>query len=180
MEYLHGFDEKEQQRLMHQARFLEPYVYKNVDLKSVRRLLEVGCGVGAQSQILLKRFPKLSITGVDFSKDQLRSAAFNLKKPIQQGRMELIQQDAQKLNLDFKKYDGAFLCWFLEHVPKPITVLKQVYKHLKPGAPIILTEVFNQCLFMEPYSPAYIKYSFELIRFRYGYYCPCSIRFIIN
>jgi ubiquinone/menaquinone biosynthesis C-methylase UbiE len=161
MDYLHGFDKKEQQRLIHQAKFLEPYVYDGVNFKNCRRLLEVGCGVGAQSQILLKRFPKTCITGIDFSNDQLTSAAFNLKSKLKSGRIELLQQDAQKLNLDFKKYDAAFLCWFLEHVPDPLQVLKHVHKHLKPGAEIVLTEVFNQSLFMEPYSPAYIKYWFE-------------------
>ncbi len=161
MEYLHGFDKKEQQRLIHQAKFLESFVYDDVNFKKCRRLLEVGCGVGAQSHLLLKRFPKLKITGVDFSSEQLKSAAHNLKSKIKQGRIELFQQDAQQLNLDFKKYDAAFLCWFLEHVPDPLKVLKQVHKHLKPGAQIVLTEVFNQSLFMEPYSPSYIKYWFE-------------------
>ena len=161
MEYLHGFDKKEQQRLIHQAKFLETFVYEGVNFNSCRRLLEVGCGVGAQSDILLKRFPKITITGIDFSAEQLKSAADNLKSKIKQGRIELFQQDAQQLSLDFKKYDAAFLCWFLEHVPDPLKVLKQVHKHLKPGAQIVLTEVFNQSLFMEPYSPSYIKYWFE-------------------
>ncbi len=161
MEYLHGFDKKEQDRLVHQALFLEPYVYAGVDLKKVNRLLEVGCGVGAQSKILLKRFPKIKITGVDFSTAQLHVASQYLKKPIKDGKVELLQQDAQELDLDFKKYDAAFLCWFLEHVPEPLKVLKRVHKHLKPGAQIVLTEVFNQSLFMEPYSPNYLKYWFE-------------------
>lgn len=161
MEYLHGFDRKEQDRLIHQAHFLEEYVYPGVNFKKVRKLLEVGCGVGAQSEIMLKRFPKINITGVDFSPVQLQVAQEHLKKPIQKGRIELFQQDAQKLNLKFKKYDAAFLCWFLEHVPNPALVLKRVYAHLKPGAEIVLTEVFNQSLFMEPYSPNYLKYWFE-------------------
>lgn len=161
MDYLHGFDSKEQDRLVHQARFLEPYVHAGVDFKKVNRLLEVGCGVGAQSKILLKRFPKIQITGVDFSPAQLHVAAQYLKRPISDGRVHLLQQDAQQLDLVYKKYDAAFLCWFLEHVPEPLKVLKQVRKHLKPGAQIVLTEVFNQALFMEPYSPNYLKYWFE-------------------
>lgn len=161
MEYLHGFDEKEQGRLVQQARFLEPYVYAGVDFRKVRHLLEVGCGVGAQSKILRKRFPKIKISGVDFSAAQLRVASRYLKKHIQDKKVELFQQDAQLLDLEYKNYDAAFLCWFLEHVPEPLKVLKRVHKHLKPGAQIVLTEVFNQSLFMEPYSPNYLKYWFE-------------------
>lgn len=159
--YLHGFDSKEQERLLHQARFLEPYVYSGIDLEFQKNLLEVGCGVGAQTEILCRRFPDLKITGVDLSADQLKLAKKVLAPHIQSGRVELHQQDAQKLNLSKKKNDAAFLCWFLEHVPEPLEVLKRVRQHLRPGAKIYCSEVFNQTLYMNPYSPAYLKYWFE-------------------
>lgn len=159
--YLHGFDRKEQERLVHQARFLEPFVYAGVDLEYRPTLLEVGCGVGAQTQIMCRRFPDLKITGVDLSEQQLAMAQRQLKREIKSKKVQLHQQDAQKLNLPKKDFDAAFLCWFLEHVPDPLKVLKQVRKHLRSGAKIYCSEVFNQTLFMEPYSPAYLKYWFE-------------------
>lgn len=159
--YLHGFDRKEQERLLHQARFLEPYVYAGVDLEYRENLLEVGCGVGAQTDILCRRFPDLKITGVDLSDKQLAMAKRHLRPQIQDKRVRLFRQDAQKLDLRKKDFDAAFLCWFLEHVPDPLKVLKRVRRHLKPGAKIYCSEVFNQTLFMEPYSPAYLKYWFE-------------------
>lgn len=160
-QYLHGFNKKEQNRLLHQAEFLEPYVYAGVDLEFSERLLEVGCGVGAQTRILRRRFPKLKIDGVDFSEDQLKTAKQVLSKEIQQKSVQLFQQDAQKLKMPYKNYDAAFLCWFLEHVPNPLQVLKRTLQHLKPGGKIYCSEVFNQTLFVEPYSPAYMKYWFE-------------------
>ncbi len=160
-QYLHGFKRKEQDRLMHQARFLEPYVYAGIDLEWRENLLEVGCGVGAQTKILTRRFPDLKITGVDLSKEQLAMAEKQLKPEISCKQVQLFQQDAQKLKLKKTDYDAAFLCWFLEHVPDPLKALKQVRKHMRPGAKIYCSEVFNQSLFMEPYSPAYLKYWFE-------------------
>ncbi len=160
--YLHGFDRVEQERLLFQADFLEPYVYAGIELQSCKNLLEVGCGVGAQTQILLRRFPKIKIDGVDRSDKQLQMAKELLEKEIKSKKVRLFQQDAEKLALpDREKYDAAFLCWFLEHVPRPLEVLKRVKKHLKPGAEIYCTEVFNQTLFMEPYTPAYLSYWFQ-------------------
>ena len=159
--YIHGFDPIEQKRLTHQAEFLEPYVYEGVDLEFKERLLEVGCGVGAQTKILLRRFPKLHIDGFDLSEDQLSAAQKYLKKEIQQKRVHLFQADAQKFKLKQPKYDAAFLCWFLEHVPDPLKVLKRVKSHLKSGAKIYCSEVFNQTLFIEPYSANFLKYWFE-------------------
>lgn len=157
-EYLHGFDRREQKRLLHQARFLEPYVYSGIDLEFQKNLLEVGCGVGAQTQILLRRFPDLKIMGVDLNDKQIDAAKVELKAEIKEGRVKLKQADAQELDLPQKNFDAAFLCWFLEHVPEPLKALKKVRRHLRSGAKIYCTEVFNQTLFMEPYSPAYLKF----------------------
>lgn len=158
--YLHGFDKKEQTRLLHQAQFLEPYVYSGIDLEFKQTLLEVGCGVGAQTKILLRRFPGLTIDCVDFSDQQLATAKKNLKQELQQKKVRIFKQDAQKLNLN-KKYDAAFLCWFLEHIPDPVAVLKRVKNHLKPGGKIYCTEPFNQTLFLDPYSPNFLNYWFQ-------------------
>lgn len=166
--YLHGFDRKEQMRLLHQARFLEPYVYRGIDLEFKETLLEVGCGVGAQTEILCRRFPDLKITGVDLSDAQLGLAKKVLRHEIKRGQVKLHKQDAQNLKLGKKDYDAAFLCWLLEHVPKPVEVLKGVRKHLKRGATIYCSEVFNQTLFLEPYSPAYLKYWFEFNDLQYS------------
>jgi ubiquinone/menaquinone biosynthesis C-methylase UbiE len=159
--YLHGFSRTEQERLMTQAEFLEPFVYSGVDLEFNHQLLEVGCGVGAQSKILCRRFPKLKIHGVDLSKEQLSVAKVLLMPEIKQKRIQLSQQNALKLNLKNKKFDSAFLCWFLEHVPDPLKALKKVRSHLKPGAKIYCSEVFNQTLFVQPYSPNFMRYWFQ-------------------
>ncbi len=160
--YLHGYTVKEQDRLIHQARFLEPYVYAGIDLEYNKKLLEVGCGVGAQTKILTRRFPDLKIDGVDLSSEQLDTARIILKEEIKTKQVRLFQQDAQKLSMpDAGQYDSAFVCWFLEHVPKPVDVLKQIRKQVKKGGKIYISEVFNQTLFMDPYSPAYLKYWFE-------------------
>lgn len=159
--YLHGFSNTEQQRLYKQADFLEPWIYNNVDLTPVTKLLEVGCGVGAQTAILLRRFPHLEITGVDASEKQIRQARRRLAGEIREKRVELHLGDASKTKFEDSAFDGAFICWLLEHVPDPVAILKETLRALKPGGLIYCTEVQNASLFLEPYSPATIKYWFE-------------------
>ncbi len=158
--YLHGFSKKEQKRLYDQAKFLEGEVYENVDLRKSKNLIEVGCGVGAQTRLLLKHFPKMKITGVDASVAQIEAAQAFLKKDVKNKRVRLKHQNAEKM--DFKKgeFDGAFLCWILEHVPKPAVILKEVHRVMKKKAVIYCSEVQNASLFVEPYSPALLRYWF--------------------
>ncbi|MEY2747909.1 MAG: hypothetical protein RL112_2951 [Planctomycetota bacterium] len=157
--YLHGFTSEEQDRLYHQARFLEPRVHEGLPLRRARRLLEIGCGVGAQTDILLRRHPDLHVTGLDASPVNLARAARHLKSlPWARGRWELAQGDAAKLAFDSDSFDSAFLCWILEHVADPMQVLSEARRVLRPGSPIVVSEVLNATFFLEPYSPRTLDY----------------------
>jgi ubiquinone/menaquinone biosynthesis C-methylase UbiE len=157
--YLHGFSPKEQERLRKQAEFAEYTVYKDVNLSEVKNLLEVGCGVGAQSEIILRRFPKLNLTGIDLNKSQLNAAQKHLESlPYTKGRFKLENMDASNMTFESNQFDGAFLCWILEHVPNPSRVLSEVRRTLKPGSWVYVTEVMNSSFFLDPYSPHCWKY----------------------
>lgn len=157
--YLHGFSEKEQNRLRYQAHFNEQRIYKNIDFSRTENLLEVGCGVGAQSEILLRRFPNLKLTGIDLNEKQLESAKSYLQGlPQYKGRYTIEKMNAENLSYSANSFDGAFLCWILEHVPTPQNVLAEVRRVLRPGSTVYITEVLNSSFFLEPYSPNVWKY----------------------
>lgn len=162
--YIHGFDSKEQERLYRQAEFDETMTYRDIDLTRTRHVLEVGCGVGAQSAILLRRFPKIRLTGIDMSEPQLKVAKNYLsglpyaKTEDGQPRFDLQKMSAQHLEYPDASFDGAFLCWILEHVHDPVTVLKEVRRVLEPGGVVYISEVMNSTFFLDPYSPNTWKY----------------------
>ena len=157
--YVHGFTREEQDRLRRQARFLEHRVHDRLPFWKTRHLLEVGCGVGAQTEILLRHFPDLRVTGIDQSDANLARAAENLRGvPWATGRFDLRVEDATRLSFEAGTFDGAFLCWILEHVGDPLRVLSEVRRVLRPGAPIVATEVQNATFFVDPYSPHTMAY----------------------
>lgn len=157
--YLHGFSEKEQSRLRAQAEFAEYSIFQNINFSNSKKLLEVGCGVGAQTEILLRRFPKTHVVGIDLNERQLESAKSYLgSQPIKKDRYELLKMSADDLKFEAASFDGAYLCWVLEHVPNPAQVLSEVRRVLKPGSEIVITEVMNSSFFLDPYSPNVWKY----------------------
>ncbi|MFD2034430.1 class I SAM-dependent methyltransferase [Belliella marina] len=156
--YIHGYQEIEQERLRHQARVIEKPIYDYIDFSEQRELLEIGSGVGAQTEILLKKFPHLKITGVEYEAKQIEKAEKNLNlSGYTAPQVRFIQQDARKLVLD-RKFDSAFICWVLEHISDPIQVLKSMKPHLLPNAKVVITEVFNATFYTYPSIPAIMDY----------------------
>src|SRR5690606_2324266 len=157
--YLHGFSPDEQDRLVRQARLAESTVFHHIDLGGAQRLLEVGSGVGAQTEILLRRFPDLHVTCVDLNESQLSAARANLgSRPWLADRYALRQANAAELPFEPRSFDSAFLCWVLEHVPSPARVLSEVRRVLAPGSPVYITEVVNGSVLLDPYSPCTWRY----------------------
>ena len=46
----------------------------------------------------------------------------------------------------------------LEHIAQPLPVLSDVRRVLRPGSPVVVTEVQNASFFVDPYSPQTMQY----------------------
>ncbi len=166
--YIHGFSKDEQDRLRRQAEFMEFLVYQDVNLSEISNLLEVGCGVGAQTQILLRRFPHLKVNCIDLNEQQIEVARQALSEsPYAKGRYEISKMNAEKMTFADDTFGGAFFCWVLEHVPNPARVLAETRRVLKPNARVFLTEVTNFAFFLDPYCPAIWKFWMAFNDFQY-------------
>lgn len=169
--YIHGFSDTEQRRLWAQAEFAEQTVYAHVDFFECPRVLEVGCGVGAQSAILLRRFPNIQLHAVDVSSTQVEAARQRIERlPHAQGRYQCEQMDAMDLKFEGATFDGAFLCWVLEHVKNPENILAEVRRVVRPGGVVYITEVMNSSFFLEPYSPNLWKFWMAFNDYQYERY----------
>lgn len=157
--YLHGFGEAEEGRLRRQARIVEHRIHGTLPFRRCRRLLEVGSGVGAQTEILLRTFPDLHVTSVEAAEGNLAAARRYLaSQPWLEGRYDATHGDGNALDFPSDSFDGAFLCWILEHVSDPARVLSEVRRTLRPGSPVVVNEVQNATFFLSPYSPHTLRY----------------------
>ena len=72
--YVHGYSERENERLSDQAQALTALLHDDTRYPAGSRVLEAGCGIGAQTVILAKNSPDAVITSVDISPESVRRA----------------------------------------------------------------------------------------------------------
>jgi ubiquinone/menaquinone biosynthesis C-methylase UbiE len=156
--YIHGYHEVEQNRLRDQAAVIEKPIFEGIDFTKVKHVLEIGSGVGAQTEIILKRFPHVRVTCVEYEQKQLDKAKENLKNlKLREAQVTFIHQDATQLQLN-TTHDAAFICWVLEHVSDPKAILDGMKTCLEAGAKVVITEVFNKSFYTFPEKKAVMDY----------------------
>jgi len=156
--YIHTFTEKEQQRLIHQAEYLTPWIHRQLDYSTCKSVMEIGCGVGAQLRILSRRFPSTCFTGVEFSPELIGYARILLREEIASGQVTLLEGSAYELPLKEGSFDGVFFCWVLEHLADPAKAMAEAVRVLTREGVLYATEVFNAGVYTYPPRVALMEY----------------------
>lgn len=150
-DYVHGYSKKESERLEDQADTLSALLHHDTQFPPGSKILEAGCGVGAQTIILSKNSPEAQITSIDISEESL-TAAKNLidKEGIQ--NVHFKQADIMDLPFGKESFDHIFVCFVLEHVLDPVMALKELKKYLKKGGSITVIEGDHGSCYFHPES----------------------------
>ena len=102
---------------------------KALELSVGDRLLEIGCGEGRYTQMFFEKFDL--VVGLDLDKKNVEKAREQLGEGV------YVTADAQDFDLG-EKFDTILVANILEHVDRPIDVLKCAKKHLTDKGRIII------------------------------------------
>jgi ubiquinone/menaquinone biosynthesis C-methylase UbiE len=149
-DYIHGYSIEEQHRLIAQAEVLAANVHEGLDLSGSRRLLELGCGAGAELGFLRSHYPAMALAGVDINAGHLAAAREHLANLDQRHSIPLIQANAAALPFPNRSFDSVLTVWMLEHVSNPMAVMAEALRVVTPDGRLICTEVDNATLRLEP------------------------------
>jgi len=151
--YVHGYHVREKERLHDQAGTLVDLLHSDTAYGGGSRVLEVGCGVGAQTVILARRSPDARFTSVDVSLDSIAEARRRTGR-AGLANVEFRQADIFALPFGPKSFDHVFVCFVLEHLARPIEALAILGRLLEPGGTITVIEGDHGSAYFHPDSPA--------------------------
>jgi ubiquinone/menaquinone biosynthesis C-methylase UbiE len=139
MDYVHGYSKKENSRLYDQANTLTELLHYDTIYPSGSKILEAGCGVGAQTVILARNSPEASITSIDISDDSIEKAR-QLAEKEGVTNVNFLVANIFDLPYEDETFDHVFICFVLEHLKYPIDALLSVKRVLKRGGTITVIE----------------------------------------
>ena len=151
LDYVHGRSEKEEIRLFDQANSLSELLHWDTRYPGGSRVLEAGCGVGAQTVILAKNSPEAYFTCVDNAPESIRKAKGLTGR---EGFLNLSFTLGDLYQLPFKpeEFDHVFVCFVLEHLKDPLAALQCLKKLLKHGGSMTVIEGDHGSAYFHPRS----------------------------
>jgi SAM-dependent methyltransferase len=117
------------------------------------RVLEAGCGVGAQTVALAERSPAARFTSVDRAADSVAEAARRIERAGLRN-VDFLQADIFDLPFVPESFDHVFVCFVLEHLARPLDALVILGRFLRPGGTITVIEGDHGSAYFHPDSPA--------------------------
>ena len=149
--YVHGYSDAEACRLADQADALAVLLHSGVIFPPGSRVLEAGCGVGAQTVHLARNNPRVQFLSFDSSRSSIdiarrKVAAHGLKN------VQMAVADVYDPPCRHGAFDHVFVCFLLEHLPDPTGALVGLKKVLKSGGSIVAIEGDHGSYYCHPRS----------------------------
>jgi trans-aconitate methyltransferase len=151
--YVHGYDPRENIRLQDQAATLVELLHGDTMYPPGSRVLEAGCGVGAQTVTLAANSPEARITAVDISARSVKAARQRVHA-AGHSNVRFLQGDIFHLPCPPASFDHIFVCFVLEHLAQPAAALRSLKRLLKPDGTITVIEGDHGSTYFHPDSAA--------------------------
>jgi SAM-dependent methyltransferase len=127
-------------------RCLGPDVIDRLRFGETADVLEVGCGAGRFTEVLLG-FPKARVTSVDYSS----AVEANAANCPQDDRHRVVQADLRRLPFEPMRFDVVLCLGVVQHTPDPEESIARLYEQVKPGGWLVIDHyTYNLGLFTKP------------------------------
>lgn len=152
LDYVHGYSDHETRRLGDQADTLATLLHGDTAYPAGSSVLEIGCGVGAQTVHLVTTSPEAHFTAVDVSASSLDRARARVTAHAPDAQVTWAQANLFELPFLKAEFDHVFVCFVLEHLAAPRQALAALRRVLRPGGSLTVIEGDHGSAFFHPDS----------------------------
>ncbi len=158
--YVHGTHPEEQRRLSLLNDILNRGSLHEMGLRGGERILDLGCGLGQLTRAMAAAAgPGGVVVGIDRSVEQLDEARRLASREGPGAAIDFREGDVLALELDDEEWGGfdvAHTRFVLEHVPRPLEVVRAMVKAVKIGGRVILEDEDHDVLRLWPEPPGVV------------------------
>ena len=149
--YVHGYSEREAQRLLDQAYSVRDLLHHDSSFPAGSRVLEPGCGIGAQTVTLASISPGALFVSCDVAMGSLEMAAERIQG-LGLRNVCLVRADLHEFPFVSRTFDGVFICHLLEHLEDPVGALRSLLRVVRPGGSVTVIEGDHGSCYFHPTS----------------------------
>jgi ubiquinone/menaquinone biosynthesis C-methylase UbiE len=138
------------------GKYTEPMHYsliKELEGKSFKTLLDVGCGNGIFLSMVLNKFD-VEVSGIDISPGMIEKS-----KELLDSRADLKVGDSEHLPWNDGSFDVVTCSASFHHYPNPELVLKEMRRVLRPDGILMIADPFTSNELLRFFANILIKFS---------------------
>ncbi|UCE31873.1 MAG: methyltransferase domain-containing protein [Burkholderiales bacterium] len=150
---MHGYRRREAARLQDQADTLVELLHADTSYPAGSKVLEAGCGVGAQTVTLARNSAEAHITAIDISAVSIEQASARVEA-AGLDNVQFVRADIFALPFEPASFDHVFVCFVLEHLARPVRALELLKSLLRPGGTITVIEGDHGSAYFHPDAEA--------------------------
>ncbi|MBN2031435.1 class I SAM-dependent methyltransferase [bacterium] len=137
--------------------------FQQIEIKKMKTVLELGCGVGFVSKYLIDTYPFI-VYGTDYDTDQIQTAR---KLHPKTERLHFQVEDATKLSFEDSGIDLVISQNVFHHIPDWEAAIKEISRVLRSG---------GYLLWLDLTFPKIVKTLFQPFVKNYGLYTSTDIK----
>jgi ubiquinone/menaquinone biosynthesis C-methylase UbiE len=154
-DYVHGTHPDEQARLTRLNTLLNQGSLRELDPLAGERMIDVGAGLGQFARAVAKRTGTRTV-GVERSIEQIERGNALTRVAGEEHLLDLRRGNAMHLPLEDEEwacFDIAHARFLLEHVPRPLEVVRGMVRAVRPGGRVVLEDDDHDLLRLWPEPP---------------------------
>ena len=124
-------------------RALAEWGFRFLELKTSAKVLDCGCGGGANIRKLLNKYPQGSVTGIDYSPVSVEKSQKLNAKAVEGGRCRILGGSVAELPFSEAQFDAATAFETVYFWPNLPHCFQEVWRVLKPSGIFLICNEAN-------------------------------------